>query len=156
MSNILNNFFVKVADNITRNMPRTPKSPLDYITNSSQNSIFLSPFTYIEAEEIILNFDPAKSVGPHSIPIDLLKILGLHISQALAKLVNQYFLEGIFPSKLAKVVSLYKKPLILLITIFCSLNLNAIVSEEMPLDGLIHIFQIEPNMFQIVEPTLIV
>ena len=48
VSNILNNFFVKIADNITRNMPRTPKSPLDYITNTNQNSIFLSPVTYIE------------------------------------------------------------------------------------------------------------
>ena len=51
---------------------------------------------------------------------------------------------------------IYKKPSILFITIFCSLNLNAMVSEEMPLDGLIHIYQIEPNMFQIMEPTLIV
>ena len=111
VSNILNNFFVKIADNITRNMPRTPKSPLDYITNTNQNSIFLSPVTYIEVEEIILNLDPSKSVGPHSIPIYLLKILGPHISEALAKLVNQSLLEGIFPSKLklAKVISLYKK-----------------------------------------------
>ena len=51
---------------------------------------------------------------------------------------------------------IYKKPSILLIIIFCSRNLNAMVSEEMPLDGLIHIYQIEPNMFQIKEPTLIV
>ena len=108
---LINNFFVKIADNITRNMPRTPKSPLDYITNTNQNSIFLSPVTYIEVEEIILNLDPSKSVGPHSIPIDLLKIQGPHISEALAKLVNQSFLDGIFPSKLklAKVISLYKK-----------------------------------------------
>ena len=111
VSNILNNFFVKVADYITRNMPRTPKSPLDYITNTNQNSIFLSPVTYIEVEEIILNLDPSKSVKPHSIPIDLLKILGPHISEALVKLVNQSLLEGIFPFKLklAKVISLYKK-----------------------------------------------
>ena len=81
-------------------MPKTPKSLLDYITNTSQKSIFLSPVTYIEVEEIILNLDPSKSVGPNGIPIDLLKILDPHISEALAKLANQSFLEGIFPSKL--------------------------------------------------------
>ena len=58
-----------------------------------------------------LNLDPSKSVGPHSMSVDLLKILGPHISEALAKLVNQSFLKGIYPSKLklAKVITLYKK-----------------------------------------------
>ena len=62
-------------------------------------------------EDIISNLDSAKSVGPHSIPENLLKILKRYISHPLTELVNQSFLTGIFPHKLkvAKVVSIYKK-----------------------------------------------
>ena len=89
-------------------------------TNDFTNTLFTNNFLPCKhnptrvsnhSATIIDNIFTSKTVGPHSIPIDLLKILGPHISEALAKLVNQSFLEGIFPSKLklAKVISLYKK-----------------------------------------------
>ena len=111
ISNEFNQFFVNVANNITETIPKTPKSPIDYLINRNSSSFFLSPVTPIEVNEVILHLDPSKSIGPGSIPIKLLKILGPKISQPLAELVNQSFLEGTFPLKLrmAKVISLYKK-----------------------------------------------
>ena len=111
ISNIFNNFYVNVADDITKKIPKTPKSPLAYLSNRTSNSLFLSPATQIEVFDLINILNPSKSVGPNSIPIKLLKIIGFSVSPLLALLVNQSFQSGIFPDKLkiAKVISLFKK-----------------------------------------------
>ena len=111
MSNIFNDFYINVADSITKSIPVTPKSPLDYLSNRTGNSLFLTPVTLMEVNDLISILNPSKSVGPNSIPIKLLKIIGSSVSQFLALLVNQSFQSGIFPDKLkiAKVISLFKK-----------------------------------------------
>ena len=111
ISNIFNDFFVNVADEITKTIPKTPKSPLDYLSNRTSNSLFLTPVTFIEVYDLIKVLNPSKSVGPNSIPIKLLKIIGPSVSPILALLVNQSFQTGIFPDKLkiAKVITLFKK-----------------------------------------------
>ena len=84
---------------------------MKYLRNNSENSLYLSPVTYFEVEDIISNLDSAMSVGPHIIPENLLKILKRNTSHPVAELVNQSFLKGIFPHilKVAKVVSIHKK-----------------------------------------------
>ena len=111
MSNIFNDFYVNVADGITKTIPLTPKSPLEYLSNRTGNSLFLTPVTFLEVNDLINILNPSKSVGPNSIPIKLLKIIGHSVSPLLALLVNQSFQSGIFPDKLkiAKVISLFKK-----------------------------------------------
>ena len=111
MSNILNDFYVNVADGITKTIPLTPKSPLEYLPNRTGNSLFLTPVTLLEVNDLINILNPSKSVGPNSIPIKLLKIIGNSVSPLLVLLVNQSFQSGIFPDKvkIAKVISLFKK-----------------------------------------------
>ena len=111
MSNIFNNFYINVASSITKTIPITPKSPLDYLTNRASNSLFLTPVTPLEVRDIIDALNPSKSVGPNSIPIKLLKIVGCSISPLLALLMNHSFQSGIYPDtfKIAKVISLFKK-----------------------------------------------
>ena len=111
MSNIFNDFYVNVADGITKTIPLTPKSPLDYLSDRICSSLFLTPVTSIEVNDLINILNPSKSVGPNSIPIKLLKIIGCSVSPLLALLVNQSFQSGIFPDKLkiAKVISIFKK-----------------------------------------------
>ena len=111
ISNIFNDFFVNVAEDMTKTIPMTPKSPLDYLSNRTYNSLFLTPVTFIEVNDLINILNPSKSVGPNSIPIKLLKIIGSSASPLLALLVNQSFQSGIFPEKLkiAKVITLFKK-----------------------------------------------
>ena len=110
MSHIFNDFYVNVADGITKTIPLTRKSPLDYLSGRMRNSLFLAPVTLIEVNDLISILNPSKSVGPNSIPIKLLRIIGLSFSPLLALLVNQSFQSGIFPDKLkiAKVISLFK------------------------------------------------
>ena len=111
MSNIFYDFYVNIANEITKTIPLTPKSPLDYLTNRVSNSLFLTPVTEIEVKDIISILNPSKSVGPNSIPIELLKVIGSSISPLLGLLVNQSFQSGTFPNKLkiARVISLFKK-----------------------------------------------
>ena len=111
MSNVFNNFYVNVADGITKTIPLSPKSPIDYLSNRTCSSLFLTPVTSIEVNDLINILNPSKSVGPNSIPIKLLKIIGVCVSPLLTLLVNHSFQSGIFPDKLkiAKVISLFKK-----------------------------------------------
>ena len=88
MSNIFNDFYVNIANEITKTIPLTPKSPLDYLTKRVSNSLFLTPVTEIEVKDIISILNPSKSVGPNSIPVKLLKVIGSSISPLLALLVN--------------------------------------------------------------------
>ena len=62
--------------------------------------MFIQPVTHIEVEDAISSFDSSKSIGPYSIPVNLLKILGHHISQPLAELINQSSITRIFSIKL--------------------------------------------------------
>ena len=111
MANILNNNFVNVAKKIDEKIPRTRRSPLDYLTLRNGKTFFLSPVTPVETEIIIKALQAGKAVGPYSIPISLLKILSSHITKPLCTIINDSFSSGVFPDrlKLAKVIHLHKK-----------------------------------------------
>ena len=119
MSKIFNDLYVNVADGITKTTPLTSKSPLEYLSNRTGNSHFLTPVTLLEVNDLINILNPSKSVGSNSIPIKLLKIFGHSVSPLLALLVNQSFQSGIFPDKLkmAKVISVSKKEILSLLQI---------------------------------------
>ena len=111
ISNVFNDFFVNVANKITKRLPQNPKSPLYYLSNRTSKSFFVEPITHFEVYDIINVLNPSKSVGPYSIPVKLLKILSSSVSPLLASLANHSFQTGIFPEKLktAKVIALFKK-----------------------------------------------
>ena len=52
MSNIINEFFVSVGNDITKSIHHNPKSPTEYLTNRNSDSIILSPITPFEGNEI--------------------------------------------------------------------------------------------------------
>ena len=81
IANTLNKSFVDVAENISKNIPRTPKLPLDYLNGRNTNSMFLFPVPHIEGEDVISNLDLSKSCRPHSVPIYILNVLGPYISK---------------------------------------------------------------------------
>ena len=104
-------FYVNVAGGITKTIPLTPKSPLDYLSDRICNSLFLTQDTVVEVNDLINSLNPSTSVGPSSIPIKVLKSIGPSVSPFLALIVNQSFQSGILPDKLkiAKVIFLVKK-----------------------------------------------
>ena len=111
MANIFNNFFVNVANGVTKSIPRSPKSPLDYLDKINPHSFFISPAAPYEISDIMDLLKAGKSIGPSSIPIKLLKILSPHISSPLSLIINESFQSGVFPIKMqqAKVIPLFKK-----------------------------------------------
>ena len=114
MANIFNQYFVNVGSNLDKTIPRTRKSPIDYLNNRNGSSMFLAPVTTQEIDVIIQSLNTKKSIGPYSIPLFLLKILSKHISKPLSYLVNLSFQTGIFRDylKVAKVNPIHKrKPL---------------------------------------------
>ena len=60
ISNIFDDYFVNVADCVSKIIHRTPKSALDYLKNRNANSIFLTPVTHMEIEDIISNLDSSN------------------------------------------------------------------------------------------------
>ena len=111
MAAAFNNFFVNVSHKINHDIPRTRKSPLDYMPTAKDKSFFVSPVTPEEIEIIIGTLKNGKSSGPYSIPTKLLKILSSDIAIPLSVIVNESFAKGVFPDKLkvAKVIALHKK-----------------------------------------------
>ena len=111
MANIFNHYFVNVGSNIDKSIPRTKKSPTDYLKNRNSNSLFLTPITEQDIEIIIQSLNPRKAIGPYNTPVFLLKILSRHVAKPLSTIVNQSFQTGIFPDalKVGKVTPLHKK-----------------------------------------------
>ena len=111
MANLFNKFFVHISQKINDEIPRTPKSPLDYLRHYNEKSFFISPSSATEIEILINSLKVGKSVGPYSIPIKLLKTLCFYISHPFSEIVNKSFSTGVFPHKLklAKVVPIHKK-----------------------------------------------
>ena len=64
MGNIFNNYFVNVAQKIDEKIPRTRKSPLDYLTSRNDKTFFLSPVTPVKIEVIINALQAGKAVYP--------------------------------------------------------------------------------------------
>ena len=74
IASAFNQYFVNVPKQVDKEIPRTMKSPMDYLTDRIGNSFFLKPTDHNEIKAIILSFKNSKSVGPYSIPVKLLKI----------------------------------------------------------------------------------
>ena len=102
---------MNAGSNLDKTIPRTRKSPIDYLKNMNGNSMFLAPVTTQETEVIIQSLNTKNSIEPYSIHVFLLKILSKHISKPLSYLVNLSFQTEIFPDylKVAKVKPIHKK-----------------------------------------------
>ena len=109
MAQTFNHYFANIAVKVDKEIPRTRKSPLDYLGKIQNLSLFLSPTDETEVGSIISELKKGKSVGPYSIPCNLLKMLNVFISPLLSTLINESFSTGVFPDKLkiAKVIALH-------------------------------------------------
>ena len=100
MATVFNDFFVNVADGVTKRIPRSQKSPSDYLQNENLHSFFIAPTAPHEVSDIIDALKNGKSIGPNCIPIKLLKILSPRISAPLSLIINESFLSSVFPEKM--------------------------------------------------------
>ena len=111
VASIFNKFFFNVSHDITKNIPRSQKSPVDFMDDRVGNSFFTAPSIPLEISDIISALKSGKSLGPNSIPMKILKSLSSLISSPLSQIINESFQSGIFPDKMkfAKVIPLFKR-----------------------------------------------
>ena len=111
MANVFNNVFVNVSNQVCSGIPRTRKSPLDYLKERNPHSFYMKPIIHTEIEHIISSFKISKSTGPFSVPVKSLKLLKPYVSRPLAIIFSESIILGIFPDKLkcAKVIPIHKK-----------------------------------------------
>ena len=102
---------MNTAHKINEKIPRTRKSPSDYLSFSNTYSFFIAAVTPEEIQIIINSMKNGKAIGPYSIPVYLLKMLSEYIAVPLRDIIYDSFSSGLFPDlmKLAKVIQLYKK-----------------------------------------------
>lgn len=104
-----NRYFSTVASDLESQIPRTDRSPYDYLLDNNLSSIFLSR---VSPAEMVGNIDKLKnsSTGLDSVPVKLLKLAKHIISLPLANLVNESFSSGTFPDsmKCARIVPIHK------------------------------------------------
>ena len=91
-------------------MPPTYNHFSRFLGTPNPHSIFLAPTTPEEIAKVISSFSTSKSSGPNSIPVRVLKLLKLDISEPISTLINRSFSAGVFPSalKVSKVIPVFK------------------------------------------------
>ena len=83
----------------------------EYLKNTNQShSMFFTPVTASEIDEIILSLSDTKAYGLYSCPINFLKASKHVLSEHLAKLMNMSVQTGRYPAKLkiSKICLIYK------------------------------------------------
>ena len=110
MANKFNDFFVNVGPILAKSIPPAVKPPLSFMKGTFPDSMYFLPTNEYEISDIISNLKNNDSKGFDDIPLKLIKNCSSSLSEILAYLNNQSFLEGVFPSSLktAKVIPVHK------------------------------------------------
>ena len=69
MANLFNKYFVNVGSNTDKTIPKTKKSPIDYLKDKFFQSVFLGPVCPEEIQTIIHLLNADKAIGPSGIPV---------------------------------------------------------------------------------------
>ena len=131
IANAFNNYFTKIGSNLADGIPNSNIPFGNYLNAPLCSSFMIYPATAGEIETEINNINSSKSVGPYSIPINLLKTLKSLLSKPLAHLFNCSFLSGVVPDKLkvARVVPVFKKGPRTLMTNYRPISLLSIFNK---------------------------
>ena len=108
IANTFNNYFSSISKKTKDNINYSYKHYSDYLIDKCKNSFFIHPTNKDEIADIISSLDKNKSVGPSSIPNNILILLKNEISHPLADLFDLSFSSGEFPS-VYKIGPVYQK-----------------------------------------------
>ena len=111
IANCFNDFFSTIGNKIQDKVYSNHVNFQHYLNNPSCDSIFLTPTTPFEVQNIIRTFKLNKSLGPNSVPNNIINLVSNDISPLISNLINLSFETGTFPTsmKLAKIIPVHKK-----------------------------------------------
>ena len=101
-------FFSKIAHDLNENLPTNDINPCSLV-DRNRHTFYLFPVSSEECMKIISNLKIVKT-HLNEMPVKIFKSISAYVSDPLSKMINQSFLQGIFPSilKLARVTPIYK------------------------------------------------
>ena len=110
MSNLFNQYFANIGQNLANNMQNNGINPIDNMGDASLNSFSFQATTPIEIHNIIMKIENKKT-SLNNIPIFILKKISHVISPLLSDIFNHSINAGLFPDKLKKgrVIPLHKE-----------------------------------------------
>ena len=110
VSKLFNNYFVNVADNLAKKIPKPNTKYQDYLKNPNEHSIYLHETTPDEVEKIIGNLNPNKAADIYGISTKLVKDGGIVMTEIITFLFNMSISQGKFPDALknSKVIPIHK------------------------------------------------
>ena len=109
ISEKFNDFFTGVGPSLAKKIPTQVISPLHYMGNRVQNSIFLEPVHPSEID-VIMKDMKNSAPGHDGITLNVLKLSLSSIKTPLTHILNISLSEGVFPEelKIANVIPLFK------------------------------------------------
>ena len=105
----LNHYFEKSIEEVRQKLP-SPTSQIHYPQPHTNNTLFLSPTTKYEIENLIKSLKNTNAQGLDGYPVKIIKATAGYLSEPLSHIINHCLQTGKFPNilKIAKVVPLPK------------------------------------------------
>ena len=110
IANAFNSYFTNIGSSLANNIPQTSTHFMDYLHDSNNSSLFLTPTHSQEIIEIGNKLNSNTSCGFDDIRPSVVKSVISFISHPLAHICNLSFLTGSVPAnlKIAKVTPVFK------------------------------------------------
>lgn len=128
VSNLFNNHFVSSGEELGKMLNSN-----SYLDNSGivNDGFILTPTNEIEVGEIIYHLKNTHTSGMDGISSKMLKVCSKHLCKQIAAIINESFVEGVFPSclKISKVIPVFKSGSKFDINNYRPITLTSVISK---------------------------
>ena len=110
VSKMFNNYYINVAGNLEKKIPKPKTKFQDYLKNPNEHSIYLKETTPAEVNKLTCDLDANKAPDLYGISAKIVKMGGYIMDSIISYLFNMSINHGKFPNFLqnAKVIPVHK------------------------------------------------